>query len=158
LVGCLLLFGLAFILLAVISVSAQSESADRKVGALIVIVLFSALWAGFLTRLLTVGVFVSDDGMRIRLPLRTVTLRWSEVGGVYLAPVRLPRWLSWLWALLKVRSLLSTSRAIWIERIPGGPSQTFLNEKSAEFLGRTAAFDRAFQSLKLEVERRRGTA
>ena len=87
-----MLFGLAFILLAVISVSAQSESADRKVGALIVIVLFSALWAGFLTRLLTVGVFVSDDGMRIRLPLRTVTLRWSEVGGVYLAPVRLPRW------------------------------------------------------------------
>jgi hypothetical protein len=46
LVGCLLLFGLAFILLAVISVSAQSESAGRKVGALIVIVSFAALWAG----------------------------------------------------------------------------------------------------------------
>jgi len=153
-----LLFGLAFILLAVISVSAQSESAGRKVGALIVIVLFAALWAGFLTRLLTVGVFVSDDGMRIRLPFQTVTLRWSEMGGVFLAPVRLPRWLSWLWALLKVRSLLSSSRAIWIERIPVAPIQTFLNDKSAEFLGRKAAFDRAFQSLKIEVERRKGTA
>jgi hypothetical protein len=50
------------------------------------VVAFLGLWFTLVWRLIRVGLYVSETAIRIRGPLRTQTLAWSQVSGIELAP------------------------------------------------------------------------
>ncbi|GAB2629954.1 membrane protein [Streptomyces capparidis] len=92
-----------------------------------------ALVAGTV-RMLRVGIWVSDRGLRQVAPLRTVTLPWDRVAAVRTSqqPVRLlglPRTVQ--------------GQAVLVTRSDGSVMTTLLTDHSADFLARPEAFDRA---------------
>jgi hypothetical protein len=109
---------------------------------------FAAFWSALMWRVFRIGVYVGNGGVRVKGPIRTFTIPWAQVGGIRLAPLNAPSWLSWL-------PLAPGIDAIWIDRRDGPPIQTLLNNQSAEFLGRRGAFGRTVASLRSELDRRR---
>ena len=145
--GSLLVLGSMFFLAAAVSVAGTSEPVGHKAVALVAIVAFAAAYSVFLWRVFRFGIYTSDEGLRVREFARTMTFRWSEVRDIRLAPLTRPKW---FWA--QVPGRLET---IWIDRNGAPPVQTLINKGSAEFLGRRSAFERTFQRLRSEWERRR---
>ena len=114
------------------------------------IVAFALVWESFLVRLFRIGIFVGEEGIQVRGLVRSVTLRWPEVRDIHLAPLKLPLL---FWVPIPPRNL-----TIWIDRFEGPAIQTWVNNQSAEFLGRRHAFEQAFRALEQELEKRKGNA
>ena len=139
----LLLFGATFFGAAIWSAISQfRHRTGRAIGLLIVAVPLAVVYLGGLGRVLATGICISDWGLRYRGPLRTVSVPWSEVQRVRLAPMRI----RWFPARLG-------AQAIWIDRRNAGPVQTLLSDKSAAYLGRRREFIATFRSLRDEVKR-----
>ncbi|MCX2967595.1 hypothetical protein WDH52_00025 [Streptomyces sp. TRM70308] len=85
-------------------------------------------------RALRVGVWVSARGVRQVQLLRTVTLAWSEVGAVRTVqqPVR------WLGLPRTVQG-----QAVLVERRQGPALRMLVTDRSADFLAKPGAFERA---------------
>lgn len=111
-------------------------------GAVIGIV-FTIIWLGFVCRLALAGLWVSDKGLRYRGLLHTVTIPWSGVRCVRLAPFR--------WALPT-----ATAQAVWIDRVDQAPLQTWMTDKGIDFIWRKQAFQEAFRAIEAAVEAHRG--
>jgi hypothetical protein len=134
-------------LLSVVSdaVSRFGKTAGSATIELVVAVLLGAIWLGLLWRVSRLGVYVGNGGLRYIGPLCTVIVPWSEVRGVRLAQWRPGGLLSFVPA---------QAVAIWIDRSDGAPVQTALTDKGAHFLGRLDAFERAFEAIRGEADRR----
>jgi hypothetical protein len=123
-----------------------------KLGMAIAIVAFVIVWESFLVWLFRLGIFVGEEGIRVRRFARTVTLGWPEVRDIRLAPLKPPSWMVW------IPTIGPENRSIWIDRFDGPPIQTGVNNQSAEFLGRRPAFEQAVRVLRQELEKWRGNA
>jgi len=120
-----------------------SGGTDRGLnpGGLIATILFLMIWLGGLTRVAMLGIYVGSSGLRYRGPIRTITIRWADVKEVRLESCNI-RWIG------------SAVRAkyIWIARNNAEPISTMLNDKGVDFLGRHAAFERAFEDISAAVQ------
>ncbi|MEE1931051.1 hypothetical protein V1J52_23205 [Streptomyces sp. TRM 70351] len=98
---------------------------------------------GAALRVLRVGVWVSSHGVRQVHLLRTVTVAWPRVTAVRTAqqPVR------WLGLPRTVQG-----QALVIERGHGTALRTLLSDRSADFLGKPEAFERAADVLEAWAE------
>jgi hypothetical protein len=121
--------------------SKASTQPGRAAVELLIAVIFGVVLFGFLGRLAFIGIYVSDKELRYHGFVRTVTVPWTSVKGVRLAPLRF-RWVS----------NLGGARTIWIYRVNEPPVQTWVNDKGVGFLSRQKAFDRAFLAIKGELE------
>jgi hypothetical protein len=95
------------------------------------------------------GIFISESGIRIRAFPRSVTLQWSEIRDIRVAPLKPPWWLFWI-------PIPPQNRGIWIDPFDGPPIQTWVNNQGADFLGRRRAFEQAVRALRQELDRRKG--
>jgi hypothetical protein len=149
LVGCLIAFGVAFFTWTMLFLDRERGALGPKGGMAIAIVAFVIVWESFLVWLFRLGIFVGEEGIRVRRFARTVTLGWPEVRDIRLAPLKPPSWMFWIPIPLE-------NQTIWIDRFDGPPIQTDVNNQSAEFLGRRRAFEQAVRVLRQELEKRRG--
>ncbi|MEU5212021.1 PH domain-containing protein [Streptomyces sp. NPDC020742] len=96
--------------------------------------LLGALLVALAVRLLRVGIWVSDQGLRQVNLLRTTTTPWRAVAGVRTIqqPVR------WLGLPRTVQG-----QALIIERAQGTPLRALVTDHSGDFLARPEAFERA---------------
>lgn len=125
--AALLLMLAAYLLVAALIVGMSStlvESWSIIVGAVLVI--------AYALRLLRIGIWVSDLGMRQVMLLRTITMRWDEIAAVRTSqqPVR------WLGLPRTVQG-----QAVLITRTDGRTLNELLTDHNADFLGRGDAFD-----------------
>ncbi|MGO8861152.1 MAG: PH domain-containing protein [Acidimicrobiales bacterium] len=148
LVGLFVALGLVFFGLLVANgisqVSAKPEAASIE---LVIGIAFFGIWFTFCWRLLTMGIYVGQRGLRYRSPARTTVIPWDEVKGVRLAPFK-----SW-----PDRYSLSGAVTVWIDRRNGESTQTWVNDKGADFLGRRDAFAKAFTEIERSVEQHLST-
>lgn len=151
LLGCFIAFGFAFFTWALLILARTPEAVGQGLPMAVVIVTFAIVWESSLVWLFRLGIFISEEGIRVRRFPRSVTLDWPEVRDIRLAPLKLPSWLFWI-------PIPPQNRTIWIDRIEGPPIQTGVNNESAEFLGRSRAFERAVRVLREELETRKGDA
>ncbi len=126
-IAALLLVLTAYLLFAGVIVAAAGSSSDA-----FVMVVAGVLVVALTLRLLRVGVWVSEDGLRMVCLLRTRTLRWDQVGTVRTAqqPVRL---------LSLPRTV--QGQALVVRRTDGTELPTLLTDHNADFLGRPESFD-----------------
>jgi hypothetical protein len=61
---------------------------------------FLGLWLTFAWRMMRIGIYVSDAGVRIRTTLRTRSVSWSDVAAVDLAPATLGAEVDAVWLRL----------------------------------------------------------
>ncbi|MFI6645532.1 hypothetical protein [Streptomyces sp. NPDC050504] len=125
----------SFVLLATVIIAAAGELTGAAVCAgLAAAVILSAL------RLLRVGAWVSRHGVRRIGFFSTSTLAWNKVSEVRTVqqPVR------WLGLPRTVQG-----QALVLVREGGGSSRALFTDRSADFLSRTEAFDRAADSIEV---------
>jgi hypothetical protein len=101
---------------------------------------FFGVWFTFCWRLLTVGIYVGNRGLQYRGAIKTTTIPWDDVRGVRVGPLNR----AGLYGL-------TGTVTIWIDRRSGESFQTWVNNNSADFLGRRKAFDSAFGDLDRSV-------
>ncbi|WP_433120745.1 PH domain-containing protein [Micromonospora sp. CA-246542] len=90
--GLMVLAGSAMAVAVVISAGrglVQGRMVAPAVLSLAVALPFLGLWLTFVLRMYLAGVYVNDEGVRLRHVFRTRTLRWSEVTGFETRPALL---------------------------------------------------------------------
>jgi hypothetical protein len=117
--------------------------------ALLVLALF-AVWVLFSYRILRMGVYVSDHGVRVHRVLGSRTVRWSEVERIIVRDTRHSI------GRLKVAGGMS----VQIEPREGAPVETTLWAEGIDFAFRRHAFHAAYRELRHHLtayrERTRG--
>ncbi|MFR9727469.1 hypothetical protein ACL02R_29530 [Streptomyces sp. MS19] len=128
-VAAVMLLLAAYILISalVIAMAGPPSGASATVCVALVVIALAL-------RILRIGIWVSPRGLRRVGLLTTRTLRWREVARV--STVQQP--VKWLGLPRSVQG-----QALHIERRRGEPLPTLLTDHSADFLGRSASFDRA---------------
>jgi hypothetical protein len=149
LAGSFLVFGMVFFIWVAVLIFASSDPIGRKALALVGLVSFATVSVAFAWRVYRAGVLVSDEGLRVRGFVRTITVQWADVRAVRLAPLKLPGWVFWV-------QVPPGNQAIWIDRGDGPALQTAVNNQSAQFLGRRGEFERVFHTLQWELDERKG--
>jgi hypothetical protein len=147
-VAIFMIFGVVILSIAVVSGISQVRTKPGSAAALLVVAIaFGTIWFTLLWRLLTIGLYVGQIGLRYRSPIHTTVVPWSEVKGVRLAP-------------LTGRGMdvfsISGAVTIWIDRKHGESVQTWVNNKGADFLGRRRAFQAAFDAIEQSVKEHKG--
>ncbi|WP_422739920.1 PH domain-containing protein [Micromonospora sp. WMMD729] len=87
--GLMALAGSAMAVAVVISAGralAQGRMAAPAALGLAVALLFLGLWLTFVLRMYLAGIYVNDEGLRLRHVFRTHTFQWSEVTGFEARP------------------------------------------------------------------------
>ena len=129
--------------LAILGAALAATVSDGRWGFLVVVLGFGPAWLAIIGRTLSFGIYIGQRGIRYRGIRKSVVIGWDDVRGVRLGPLKLD------WAPFPA----ALARTIIIDRHDGAPLQTWVTDKGADFLGRKRAFDRAFASLRDEVER-----
>jgi hypothetical protein len=141
----LILGGTAFSVGIIVS-AASGGSTHRGVSAteLLAGILLLIIWVGGLARVALMGIYVSDVGLRYRGLLHTATVPWAKVRAVRLGPLN-----------MRFLGEATGAEAIWIDCSDRGSLATWVNDRGIDFLGRRAAFERAFSSIALAVDSHR---
>jgi len=90
-------------------------------------------------RVLSSGVYVNDDGLRLFTMRNTVTVPWSEIADVSGSRSRV--------AILGVPFLRADGEAVVVTTRDRGPTRTQVTSKGLDFLGRAQSYDAAALAL-----------
>jgi hypothetical protein len=105
--------------------------------ALLVAALF-AVWVAFSYRILRMGVYVSDQGVRVFRLIGSRTVRWSEVERITVRDTR--------HSIGRLR--VAGGMSVEIEPRDGAPIQTTLWAEGIDFVFRRHAFHAAYRELR----------
>ncbi len=117
-------------------------STSPLVPRLIIAGCFCMISFGFGTltgRVLSSGVYVNDDGLRLFTMRNTVTVPWSEVADVSGSRSRV--------CILGVPFLRADGEAVVVTTRDRGPTRTQVTSKGLDFLGRAQSYDAAALAL-----------
>ena len=136
---------LALVCVLLVAVGVHSAA----VGVVFWIGLFVNGWIlipGVMVRVLTIGVYVGDRGLKIRNSIRTYILHWDEIRGVEEGPIR---WgsrnsgnMKAIWIITKRGKRIETQVHCWV-----GPKSYLRREKIGPTLSETE-FTRAMEELR----------
>lgn len=144
--GLVLPGGIGLLALFVGGISDLPSKPATGASEIVVALVFGTLYLGFCWRVIRLGIYVGDQGLCYRGFVRRTVVPWNDVRGVKLAPLD---------TRLRAFAVVATppGMAIWIDRVNGPPIQTWVNDRSLDFIGRSRAFQHAFNAIADEVAR-----